>query len=150
MWREPEEQIFSTLEELEIGFVPYSPVGRAYLTDTLNEQAKFLEINDNRAGLPRFKPEALKANRPLIDALIDFGHPRGLTPSQVALGWLLAKREWTVPIPGTTKLAHLIENMASADIAITPGEWKTLEDTISKIKIVGDRYPTSEHKQVGK
>jgi aryl-alcohol dehydrogenase-like predicted oxidoreductase len=92
----------------------------------------------------------LKANRPLIDALLDFGHPRGLTPAQVALAWLLAKGEWIVPIPGTTKLAHLHENLEAADVVITTKEWKRLEDAISKIKIVGDRYPADQQKQVGR
>jgi aryl-alcohol dehydrogenase-like predicted oxidoreductase len=150
MWREPEETIFPTLRELKIGFVPYSPLGRAYLTGMLNEQTKFWKSNDNRVGFPRFEPEALKANRPLIDALIDFGNQRGLTPSQVALNWLLAKEEWIVPIPGTTKLAHLKENIASAELAVTHEEWQQFEDIVSKIKIAGDRYPAEQQKQVGK
>lgn len=149
MWREPEEKIFPTLRELKIGFVPYSPLGRAYLTGMLNEQTKFLASNDNRVGFPRFEPEALRANRPLIDVLIEFGNHRGLTPAQVALGWLLAKEEWIVPIPGTTKLAHLNENMLSADLSVTSEEWQQLEATVSKIKIVGDRYPAEQQKQVG-
>ncbi len=129
--------------------MPYSPLGRAYLTGMLNEQTKFLASNDNRVGFPRFEPEALRANRPLIDVLIEFGNHRGLTPAQVALGWLLAKEEWIVPIPGTTKLAHLNENMLSADLSVTSEEWQQLEATVSKIKIVGDRYPAEQQKQVG-
>lgn len=150
MWRQPEEEILPVLEELGIGFVPYSPVGRGYLTGMLNEQTKFLASNDNRVGFPRFEPEALKANRPLVDALIDFGHVRGLTPAQIALGWLLAKKDWIVPIPGTTKLAHLQENLASADLQVTPEEWRQLETTVSKIKIHGDRYPAEQQRQVGR
>lgn len=150
MWREPEETIFPTLEALHIGFVAYSPLGRAYLTGTLNEQTHFFAGNDNRVGFPRFEPKALKANRPLIDVLIAFGHPKGLTPAQVALAWLLHKREWIVPIPGTTKLAHLLENMAAADVVVAAREWEDLENTISTITIVGDRYPAEQQKQVGR
>jgi aryl-alcohol dehydrogenase-like predicted oxidoreductase len=149
MWRQPEKEIFPVLEELGIGFVPYSPLGRGYLTGMLNEQTKLLASNDNRVGFPRFTPEALKANRPLVDALIDFGQFRGLTPAQVALGWLLAKKDWIVPIPGTTKLAHLQENLASAELQVTPEKWRQLEATVSRIKIQGDRYPAEQQKQVG-
>jgi aryl-alcohol dehydrogenase-like predicted oxidoreductase len=106
MWRNPEERVFPVLEELGIGFVPYSLLCRGYLAGTLNEQTKFYAANDNRAGLPRFAPEAMKLNRPIVDALNDYGHPRGLTSAQVALAWLLAQKNWIVPIPGTTKTAH--------------------------------------------
>jgi aryl-alcohol dehydrogenase-like predicted oxidoreductase len=149
MWRQPEEEIFPALEELQIGFVPYSPLGRAYLTGTLNEDTKFIAGNDNRAALPRFTPEALKANRGLVEVLIDFGRPKGLTPAQVSLAWLLAKKEWIVPIPGTTKLEHLYENISTADVEITTQEWKSLEDSVSKIKISGERHPAEQQKQVG-
>lgn len=110
MWKLPEEQVLSVCEELGIGFVPYSPLCRGYHTGTLNEQTKFFAVYDNRAGLPRYTPEAMKANWDIVEALIEFGHPRGLTPAQVALAWLLAQKPWIVPIPGTTKLAHLQEN----------------------------------------
>jgi aryl-alcohol dehydrogenase-like predicted oxidoreductase len=150
MWKQPEEEVLRVLGELGIGFVPYSPLGRGYLTGMLNEQTKFYSGNDNRVGFPRFTPEALKANRVLVETLIDFGHSRGLTPAQVALGWLLAKKEWIVPIPGTTKLAHLQENLASVDLAITPEEWRELDLAVSKIKIQGDRYPAEQAAQVGK
>jgi aryl-alcohol dehydrogenase-like predicted oxidoreductase len=150
MWREPEETLFPALEELNIGFVPYSPVGRAYLSGTLNENSRFPVENDNRAELPRFKPEALKANQALIGAISNFGKARNLTPAQVALGWLLSKRNWIVPIPGTTKLNHLKENLASAQVPVTSDEWQSLEDIIVNISIKGDRYPADQQKQVAK
>jgi aryl-alcohol dehydrogenase-like predicted oxidoreductase len=150
MWREPEYSLFPTLQELNIGFVPYSPVGRAYLTGTLNENTRFSAENDNRADLPRFGPEALKANQGLIQALSDFGQSRTLTTPQVALGWLLSKADWIVPIPGTTKIDHLKENLYSAELTATASEWKALEETVAKFKIEGDRYPPDQQKQVGK
>lgn len=149
MWREPEKEILPVCEELGIGFVPYSPVGRGYLTGMLNEQWKFYPDHDMRQDWPRFQPEAMKANYPLVQVLIDFGHLRGLTPAQVALGWLLNKKEWIVPIPGTTKSAHLHENMATANLDITPAEWQKLEDEVVEIKILGDRYPPEQQKKVG-
>jgi len=152
MWRNPEERVLPTLEELGIGFVPYSPLCRGYLTGTLNEQTKFYAANDNRAGLPRFTPEAMKLNRPIVDALNDFGHPRGLTSAQVALAWLLAQKPLRkveiVPIPGTTKLAHLQENLLSLDVQIAPEEFRDLGSAISKIKIHGDRYTGEEQRRV--
>lgn len=148
MWKKPEEGVLAVVEELGIGFVPYSPLCRGYLSGMLNEQTKFYAANDNRAGLPRFTPEAMKQNRPLIEALIDFGHPRGLTPSQVALSWLLAKKPWIVPIPGTTKLAHLNENLATADLQFTTDEIRELDNAFSQIKIYGDRYTAIEQQRV--
>ena len=148
MWKLPENEVLKACEELGIGFVPYSPLCRGYLTGLLNEQTKFNAAIDNRAGLPRFTPEAMKANRPLIEVLIDFGHVRGLTPSQVALTWLLAKKPWIVPIPGTTKQAHLNENLATADLQFTADELNELETAVSKIKIFGDRYTEVEQKRV--
>jgi aryl-alcohol dehydrogenase-like predicted oxidoreductase len=150
MWKLPEKEVLAVCEELGIGFVPYSPLCRGYLTGTLNEQTKFYAANDNRAGLPRYTPEAMKANRPVIDALIDFGHPRGLTPAQVALTWLLAQKPWIVPIPGTTKLAHLQENLGAADLQFTAEELRNLDSAVSKIKIHGDRYTEAEQNRVGK
>jgi aryl-alcohol dehydrogenase-like predicted oxidoreductase len=148
MWKKPEESVLAVCEELGIGFVPYSPLCRGYLSGMLNEQTKFYAANDNRAGLPRFTPEAMKLNRPLIEALIDFGNPRGLTPSQVALTWLLAKKPWIVPIPGTTKQAHLYENLATADLQLTTDEIRELDNAISQIKIYGDRYTAVEQQRV--
>lgn len=148
MWKLPEKEVLAVCEELGIGFVPYSPLCRGYLSGSLNEQTKFFAANDNRAGLPRYTADAMKANRPIIEALIDFGHPRGLTPAQVALGWLLAQKNWIVPIPGTTKGAHLHENLATADLQFNTDELKELNNTIGAISIVGDRYTEIEQKRV--
>lgn len=148
MWKLPEKGVLAVCEELGIGFVPYSPLCRGYLTGTLNEQTKFVAGKDNRADLPRFTPEAMRANRVIVDVLTEFGNPRGLTPAQVALTWLLAQKPWIVPIPGTTKLAHLNENLAAADLHFTPDELRTLDSAISKIKIQGDRYTAVEQSRV--
>jgi aryl-alcohol dehydrogenase-like predicted oxidoreductase len=147
--RAAKKEVFSTIKELGIGFVPYSPLGRGYLTGMLNQDTKFYPENDNRQVLPRYTPEGMKANWPLITALHEFGHRRGLTESQVALAWLLADEPWIVPIPGTTKLAHLNENLAAADFQFTPQELREFNQTINKIKIVGERY-TQEQMQRGK
>jgi len=147
--RAAKKEIFSTLEELGIGFVPYSPLGRGFLSGMLNQDTKFYPENDNRQALPRYTPEGMKANWPLITALHEFGHKRGLTESQVALAWLLADKPWIVPIPGTTKLAHLNENLASHDFQFTPDEFQQFTDTVDKIKIVGERY-TQEQVERGK
>jgi aryl-alcohol dehydrogenase-like predicted oxidoreductase len=142
MWREPEAEILPALEELGIGFVPYSPLGRGYLTGALNEHTRFEGSNDNRAALPRFTPEAMKANQVLVDLLHEFGRRKSATPSQIALAWVLAQKPWIVPIPGTTKLARLEENLKSADLEFTAEELRDLNLAVSKIKLQGDRYPT--------
>ena len=149
MWRQPEEEVLPTLEKLGIGFVPYSPLGRGYLAGALNEHTKFDSRNDNRASLPRFTAEAMKANRVLVDLLNEFGQRKGATLTQVALAWLLAQKPWIVPIPGTTKPERLEENLRSLDLEFTPEEWRDLNDAVSKIKLQGDRYPTYQEKQVG-
>jgi aryl-alcohol dehydrogenase-like predicted oxidoreductase len=150
MWREPEANILPTVEELGIGFVPYSPLGRGYLSGALNENTKFDNCNDNRATLPRFTPEAMKANQVLVDLLNQFGQRKGATPSQIALAWVLAQKPWIVPIPGTTKLARLEENLKSADLEFTPEELRDLDRAVLKIKLHGDRYPVEQTKLVGK
>jgi aryl-alcohol dehydrogenase-like predicted oxidoreductase len=150
MWREPETEIFSTLEELGIGFVPYSPLGRGFLSGALNENTKFDNSNDNRATLPRFTAEAMKANQVLVDLLNRFGKRKGATTSQIALAWVLAQKPWIVPIPGTTKLARLEENLKSADLEFTTEELRDLDRAVSKIKLHGDRYPAEQKKLVGK
>jgi aryl-alcohol dehydrogenase-like predicted oxidoreductase len=144
MTREPIKEIFPVCEELGIGFVPYSPLCRAYLTSYLKERTKFIPANDNRPTLPRYTPEAIKANWSIIEFLTELGNQQGLTPAQISLAWLLAQKPWIVPIPGTTKLAHLQENLWSADIEFTPEEFSNITEAISKIKIVGDRYPTRQ------
>jgi aryl-alcohol dehydrogenase-like predicted oxidoreductase len=148
MWKLQEKEVIKACEELGIGFVPYSPLCMGYLSGALNEQTKFYAANDNRASLPRFTAAAMKANRPIVEVLIDFGHQRGLTPSQVALAWLLGQKPWIVPIPGTTKLAHLNENLATADLQFSAGELNELNNAISKIRIEGDRYTEVEQKRV--
>jgi aryl-alcohol dehydrogenase-like predicted oxidoreductase len=149
MWRQPEEEVLPTLEELGIGFVPYSPLGRGYLAGALNEQTKFDSRNDNRATLPRFTAEAMKANQVLVDLLNEFGQRKGATVSQVALAWVLSQKPWIVPIPGTTKLERLEENLGSVDFEFTPEEWRDFNQAVSNIKIQGDRYPAEEEKRVG-
>ncbi len=148
MWRKPEEDVFKVCEELGIGFVPYSPLCRGYLSGLINERTKFITANDNRATLPRYTPEAIKANWVIIDVLTEFGNHRGYTAAQVALAFLLAQKPWIVPIPGTTKPAHLQENLWSADIQFTPDELKGLNEALSKITVVGDRYTGQSAQQV--
>jgi aryl-alcohol dehydrogenase-like predicted oxidoreductase len=149
-WREPEAEILPTLEELGIGLVAYSPLGRGYLSGTLNERTKFEGSNDNRAALPRFTAEAMKANQVLVDLLSEYGRRKGATTSQIALAWVLAQKEWIVPIPGTTKLARLEENLKSADLTFTSTELSDLDSAASKIKLHGDRYPADQQKLVVK
>ena len=148
MWKKPEEGVLAVCQELGIGFVPYSPMNRGFLTGMLNSQTKFFAENDNRAGLPRFQPDAMAANRPIVEALIDFGHQRGLTPTQVALAWLLHQKSFIVPIPGTTKEAHLMENLAAAEISFSEAEMKELTETIAGMKVFGDRYTPVEQSRV--
>lgn len=151
MWREPEKEILPVCKELGIGFVPYSPINRGFLGGTVNEYTKFpSSAADNRATLPRFTPEAIRANTTIIEVLNEFGRTRGATTAQIALAWLLHKAPWIVPIPGTTKLSHLEENLRAIDFSFTNDEWKELERSISKITIVGDRYPASEQSQVAR
>jgi aryl-alcohol dehydrogenase-like predicted oxidoreductase len=150
MTRGPEGEVLKTCEELGIGFVPYSPLSRGFLSGMINERTRYNPDNDNRPTLPRYQPDAIKANWALIDTLYEFGNPRGLTPAQVALAWLLAQKPWIVPIPGTTKLAHLQENLLSADFEFTHEELNTLTEAVSKIKIVGDRYSGVQAQQTNK
>jgi aryl-alcohol dehydrogenase-like predicted oxidoreductase len=142
-WRSPEEEVLPACEELGIGFVPYSPLGRGFLTGQINETATFGD-NDNRRTLPRFTPEALKANRPVVDLLEKIGGPKSATPAQIALAWLLSQRSWIVPIPGTTKLSRLEENIASAMIDLTTDDLHDIENAATRITVMGDRYPQTE------
>jgi aryl-alcohol dehydrogenase-like predicted oxidoreductase len=144
--RDPEADIFPVCEELGIGFVPYSPLSRAFLTGYINERTKYVEGNDNRVSLPRYVPEAVKANWAMIDVLSAFGNERGLTVAQVALAWLSAQKPWIVSIPGTTKLAHLQENLWSANYEFTGDELNQLTASVSKVQIVGARYATPQTK----
>jgi aryl-alcohol dehydrogenase-like predicted oxidoreductase len=150
MWREPEAGILPTFEELGIGFVPYSPLGRGFLSGTIKEHTKFDGGNDNRATLPRFTAEAMKANQVLVDLLNEFARRKQATTSQIALAWVLTRKPWIVPIPGTTKAARLEENLKSAELKLTPEESRDLDLAVSKIKLQGDRYPTDQQKLVRK
>jgi aryl-alcohol dehydrogenase-like predicted oxidoreductase len=142
MTRNPENGVLNLCEELGIGFVPYSPLSRGLISGYINERTKYNPANDNRTSLPRYKPENIIANWGIIDVLKEFGDHRGLTVAQVALAWLLANKSFIVPVPGTTKLAHLQENMWSAGYAFGSGELKKLTDDLSAIEIVGERYTT--------
>ncbi|MER9241916.1 aldo/keto reductase [Mesorhizobium sp. M0633] len=142
-WREPEAEVLPACEELGIGFVPYSPLGRGFLTGKIDETTSF-GGNDNRASLPRFTPEARKANRPVVDLLERIGAQKRATPAQIALAWLLAQKPWIVPIPGTTKLNRLEENIAAAGIELSPDDLRHIEDAAAQITVEGDRYPQVE------
>ena len=148
-WRRPEDEILPVCEELGIGFVPYSPLGRGFLTGSIDETTTFA-AGDNRATLPRFAPDARKANHALVDLLEGLGRRKGATPAQVALAWLLAKGPWIVPIPGTTKLGRLDENIAAAAVQLAPGEVRELEDAAAGIVVQGDRYPRDVEAMTGR
>jgi aryl-alcohol dehydrogenase-like predicted oxidoreductase len=149
LWtRTPEQEVIPTLEELGIGFVPFSPLGKGFLTGAINENTKF-ESNDFRSTLPRFTPEALKANQALIDLLAGIGKSKKATPAQIALAWLLAQKPWMVPIPGTTKLNRLEENIGAANVELTPDDLRNIDAAASKIKVEGDRYPERLEKMTG-
>jgi len=139
-WRRPEEEVLPACEELGIGFVPYSPLGRGFLTGSIDETTTFIS-GDNRSTLPRFTADARKANRPLIELLERIGRAKGATPAQIALAWLLAQRPWIAPIPGTTKLHRLDENLGAASIELTSDDLQQIGDELSKIAVEGDRYP---------
>jgi aryl-alcohol dehydrogenase-like predicted oxidoreductase len=138
-WRAIEDDILPTLEELGIGLVPYSPLGRGYLTGKVDESTTF-DSTDIRARNPRFTQEAIKANRVVIDLLARIGEQKGATPAQIALAWLLAQKPWIVPIPGSRKLERLDENIGAANIELTANDLIEIEKAMSKIKVVGDRY----------
>ena len=148
-WRTPEAEIIPTLEELGIGFVPYSPLGRGFLTGAMNADTTFA-ANDFRAGLPRFKPDALKANQSLIDVLQKIGAEKKASVAQIALAWLLAQKPWIVPIPGTTKCARLEENLGAASIVLSSADLRDIETATAKIKIEGNRYPEQLERLTGR
>lgn len=147
-WRMPEMEIMPTLEELGIGFVPFSPLGRGYLTGALNEHTHFA-ADDLRSKLPRFTKEALKANQILIEIIHDFASQRSATPAQIALAWLLAQKPWIVPIPGTRNLSRLKENLGAIDLILTPTELTEISKATAKIKFEGSRYPSELEKITG-
>ena len=139
-WREPETEILSTLEELGIGFVPFSPLGKGFLTGAISDKTEF-DKTDFRSMVPRFSVEARKANEALVDALGKIAEAKSATKAQIALAWLLAQKPWIVPIPGTTKLHRLEENLGGASVELTPEDLKAIHDAISGIDVQGDRYP---------
>jgi aryl-alcohol dehydrogenase-like predicted oxidoreductase len=145
-WRRPEEALFPTLEELGIGFVPFSPLGRGFLTGKIDENTTF-DKNDFRNIVPRFTPEARKANQALVGMLGKFAEQKKATPAQIALAWLLAQKPWIVPIPGTTKIGRLEENIGAVNVELTPDDLGEIEDATSKIKVQGDRYPKELEKR---
>lgn len=147
-WRKPEEEILPMLEELGISFVPYSPLGRGFLTGTINEKTKLAD-NDFRKNSPRFTPEAMKANQAVVDLLNNVAKQKNATPAQIALAWLLAQKPWIVPIPGTIKLSRLKENLGAANIELTPEDLKQINEAASKIQIEGNRYSEALEKLTG-
>jgi aryl-alcohol dehydrogenase-like predicted oxidoreductase len=147
-WRRPEAEVLPVCEELGIGFVPYSPLGRGFLTGKIDETTRF-GSNDNRTTLPRFTPEARKANRPMVRLLEEIADQQAATPAQIALAWLLARKPWIIPIPGTTKLQRLAENIGAAALALTPDDRRHIEDAASQIPVQGDRYPRAEKERTG-
>jgi aryl-alcohol dehydrogenase-like predicted oxidoreductase len=147
-WREPEAEVLPTCEELGIGFVPFSPLGKGFLTGAIDDKTSF-DKTDFRNIVPRFSPEARKANQGLVSVLQQLAKAKGATPAQIALAWLLARKPWIVPIPGTTKLNRLEENSGAASVELTPGDLSRIGEALSSIKIIGDRYPAHLQALVG-
>jgi aryl-alcohol dehydrogenase-like predicted oxidoreductase len=150
LWfRQPEDEILPTLEELGIGLVPFSPLGRGFLTGTITEDTQF-DKEDNRGSFPRFSPENRKANRVLVDAIADFAKKKNATSAQIALAWLLAQKPWIVPIPGTTKLERVEENIAATALELTPDDLREIESILSKTPVQGSRYPDALERMVNR
>lgn len=148
-WREPEAEMLPTLEALGIGFVPFSPLGKGYLTGAIQPDTTF-GSDDFRSQVPRFSPEALAANQALIDLLGTLAQDKTVTPAQIALAWLLAQKPWIVPIPGTTKLHRLSENLQSAELQLTAEDLQRINQALSAVQIQGDRYPAALQARVGR
>ncbi len=148
-WREPEEEILPTLEELGIGFVPFSPLGKGFLTGAINADTQF-DKTDFRNIVPRFTPENRKANQALVDVISKFAQQKKATPAQIALAWILAQKPWIVPIPGTTKLHRLEENIGAVTVELTPSDLQALDSATSQVKVEGARYPEHLQKMVGR
>ena len=148
-WREPEKEILPLLEELGIGFVPFSPLGKGFLTGAIDAQTSF-GATDFRNTVPRFAPEARRANRALVDVLAEIAARKQVTPAQLALAWLLAHKPWIVPIPGTTKLHRLEENAGAASVVLSPEDLKEIESTVSSVPVQGDRYSADRQRLVGR
>jgi aryl-alcohol dehydrogenase-like predicted oxidoreductase len=147
-WRKPEEELLPALEELGIGFVPFSPLGKGFLTGKIDDKTTF-EKNDFRNIVPRFTPEARKANQALVDLLGQVAKRKGATAAQIALAWLLAQKPWIVPIPGTTKLNRLEENLGAANVELTPDDLRAIDTAASKVHVEGARYPEELEKRTG-
>jgi aryl-alcohol dehydrogenase-like predicted oxidoreductase len=148
-WRKPEAEVIPTLEELGIGLVPYSPLGKGFLTGAMDTATTF-DSSDFRSRLPRFTPEALKANQALIDLLGQIAKKKNATPAQIALAWLLAQKPWIVPIPGTTKLHRLDENIGAVAVELTPDDLREIESAAAKITVHGARYPEKLEQLTGR
>nr|WP_279078954.1 aldo/keto reductase [Hafnia alvei] len=148
-WREPEQEIMPLLEELGIGFVPFSPLGKGFLTGAINAQTTF-GADDFRSKVPRFAAEAIEANEKLVSLLAALATEKNVTPAQIALAWLLAQKPWIVPIPGTTKLHRLTENLGAADLVLNAEDLRKIANALETVKIVGDRYPASLMARVGR
>ena len=148
-WRAPEAEIIPTIEELGIGLVPYSPLGKGFLTGAFNPDTK-IESNDFRSQLPRFTPEAMKANQAVVDLLSGIAKQKNATPAQIALAWLLAQKQWIAPIPGTTKLPRLEENIGAVSIRLSESDLRQINEAIEKVPVQGDRYPEHIAKLTGR
>ncbi len=149
LWfRKPEEEVMPTLEELGIGFVPFSPLGKGFLTGKVNENTTF-DPSDIRSKIPRFTPEARKANQTLVDLITEIGVRKGATPGQIALAWLLAQKPWIVPIPGSRKLERLDENIGSVAIELLPDDLQEIESALSKVTVQGNRYTEAQERMTG-
>jgi aryl-alcohol dehydrogenase-like predicted oxidoreductase len=148
-WREPEEAILPTLEELGIGFVPFSPLGKGFLTGKITDETKF-EQSDFRAVVPRFNEENRNANQALVDLLSKFAQQKRATPAQIALAWILAQKSWMVPIPGTTKLHRLEENLGAVNVELTPDDLRKIDELSSGIELQGERYPESAQRMINR
>jgi aryl-alcohol dehydrogenase-like predicted oxidoreductase len=146
-WREPETEILPTLEELGIGFVPFSPLGKGYLTGKINENTTF-DNSDFRNAVPRFAPENRKANRAIVDLIERVAAGKNATPAQIALAWVLAQKTWMVPIPGTTKLHRLDENIGAVSVELTAGDLRDIESAVAEIAVQGERYPESSQRMI--
>jgi aryl-alcohol dehydrogenase-like predicted oxidoreductase len=148
-WREPEAEILPALEELGIGFVPFSPLGKGFLTGKIDENTKF-DSSDFRSVVPRFSPEALKTNQALVNLIGKFAEQKKATPAQVALAWVLAQKPWIVPIPGTTKLRRLEENLGALDVELTSDDLREIDNITAQIEVKGERYPESAQKMINR
>jgi aryl-alcohol dehydrogenase-like predicted oxidoreductase len=148
-WREPEAEILPTLEELGIGFVPFSPLGKGFLTGAINQETQFSDT-DFRKVVPRFSSENRKANQALVDLLARFARQKNVTPAQMAIAWILAQKSWMVPIPGTTKIHRLEENLGAVNVELTPEDLFEIDSAASKVQVQGERYPESAQRMINR